>query len=159
MLASERDLLIDVEQFLYREAWLLEQGKYDEWLALLTDDVTYYIPNRQEASSIGEDASIAYDDMAAMKLHVARMYDPRNPALHPPARVKYFVTNVAIVERAEDLIVRSSVLLYLTRESDVRHHPISCEYRLRPVDGGWKIAHKKVYLLENNRGLRPLPLI
>jgi benzoate/toluate 1,2-dioxygenase subunit beta len=158
--SAERELLVEIEQFLYREAWLLEQGKFDEWLALMTDDVTYYIPNRAEASAIADDAMIAYDDLRALKLHVARMYDKRNPALNPPARVKYFVTNVAVVERSgEETTVRSSVLLYIVRESDVRHHPISCEYRLRSGADGWKIAYKKVYLLENDRPLRPLPLI
>lgn len=159
MLAPASELLIEIEQFLYREAWLLEQRMYDEWLALMTDDLTYYLPNAQEASTIGDDAMIAYDDIKALKFRVARMYDPRNPALQPAPRVKYFVTNVAIVERSAELLVRSSVLLYLVRERGVRHHPISCEYRLRPVEGSWKIASKKVYLLENDRPLQPLPLI
>lgn len=159
-MSAVRELLVEIEQFLYHEAWLLEQGKYEEWLALMADDVTYYIPNRQEASAVADDAMIAYDDRNALKLHVARMYDKRNPALSPPARVKYFVTNIAVVDRAAgETTVRSSVLLYIVRGSELRHHPISCEYRLRSGDEGWKIAYKKVYLLENDRPLRPLPLI
>jgi 3-phenylpropionate/cinnamic acid dioxygenase small subunit len=155
----EREMLLEIEQFLYHEAWLLEQRMFNEWLDLVTDDVRYSMPNRSTGSPRGEQASLADDDLPALRMKVARMYDPLNPALQPAARTKYFVTNVAVVERAEDLSVRSSVLLYVVRENGVRHHPISCEYRLRAVDGGWKIAFKQVSLVENGRPLSLLPLI
>ena len=92
-------------------------------------------------------------------MRIDRMNDPLNPALQPPPRTKYFVTNVTLVERATDVHVRSSILLYIVRDRTVRHHPISCDYRLRDDRGSWRIAYKRVYLLENAQALRTLPII
>ena len=159
MSTAERSRHLEIEQLLYHEALLLEQRRYEDWLALMTDDIVYYMPNGQEESDVDVDAMITRDDMPALKFRVARMYDPLNPALQPPPRTKYFVTNIMVDERADDVHVRSSLLLYIVHGSDVRHHPISCEYRLRHVEGEWKIAYKKVYMVENYRPLRQLPII
>jgi 3-phenylpropionate/cinnamic acid dioxygenase small subunit len=157
---ADREQTAEIEQFLYQEAWLLEERRFADWLALMTDDVVYYLPNRREDGDVADDALIARDGMAALRMRIDRLHDPLNPALQPPPRTKYFVTNVAIVERRDDeLQVRSSVLLYIVRDRTVRHHPISCRYRLRSVEGAWRIAFKRVYLLENSQALRVLPVI
>jgi len=156
---ADRELTTEIEQFLYHEAWLLEEHRFADWLALMTDDIVYYLPNRQEESDVSDDAMIARDGMSALRMRVDRVNDPLNPALQPIARTKYFVTNVTILDRGEEVHVRSSVLLYIVRDRTVRHHPISCRYRLRSVDGVWHIAFKRVYLLENGQALRVLPII
>jgi 3-phenylpropionate/cinnamic acid dioxygenase small subunit len=159
MSTMDRTVTNEIEQFLYHEAWLLEQRRYQDWLALMTDDIVYFLPNEHEASDGGTGAVIARDGMAQLKMRIDRMNDPLNPALQPPPRTKYFVTNVTLVERAGDVHVRSSVLLYIVRDRTVRHHPISCDYRLREDRGSWRIAYKRVYLLENAQALRTLPII
>lgn len=160
MRVADRDLTSEIEQFLYHEAWLLESRRFADWLALMTDDVVYYLPNRREDGEPPGDALIARDGMPQLRMRIDRMHDALNPALQPPPRTKYFVTNVSVVDRAGDeLQVRSSVLLYIVRDGTVRHHPISCRYRLRSVGGEWRIAFKHVYLLENAQALRVLPII
>src|ERR1700716_1892655 len=37
-------LKAEVEEFLYNEADLLDERRYEEWLDLLTDDVRYWMP-------------------------------------------------------------------------------------------------------------------
>ena len=37
----------EIEDFLYREAELLDDRRYEEWLDLLTDDVSYFMPMRR----------------------------------------------------------------------------------------------------------------
>ena len=159
MQSTPAALVAEVEQFLYREAFLLEQGRFAEWLELLTDDVVYYLPNCRPDGKLRTDAAIARDGIAALRMRVDRLHDPLNPAVQPPPRTKYFVTNVMAEEEAGGVHVRSSVLLYIVRDGRVRHHPISCEYQLRPAGESWKIAAKTVYLLENGQPLRPLPII
>ena len=36
----------EIEQFYYREAWLLDNRKFKEWFALLDDDIRYFMPLR-----------------------------------------------------------------------------------------------------------------
>src|ERR1700745_1982934 len=40
------DLIREVEQFLYREARLLDERRFHEWLDLFTDDVRYWMGAR-----------------------------------------------------------------------------------------------------------------
>ena len=37
----DRDLAFEIEQFLYREARLLDAERYDEWLAMMAPDIHY----------------------------------------------------------------------------------------------------------------------
>src|SRR6516164_7795688 len=37
----------EIEDFLYREADLLDERRYDEWLGLLAEDVRYWMPMRR----------------------------------------------------------------------------------------------------------------
>ena len=55
-MAVNRDLLTEVEQFLYREAQLLDEGRFHEWLELFTEDVSYWMPIRE--SVLGETEAI-----------------------------------------------------------------------------------------------------
>jgi 3-phenylpropionate/cinnamic acid dioxygenase small subunit len=160
MHVGDRGITAEIEQFLYHEAWLLEERRFTDWLALMTDDIVYHLPNRREDGELADDAVIARDGMPALRMRIDRLDDPLNPALQPPPRTKYFVSNVAIVDlHGDELDVRSSILLYIVRDRAVRHHPISCRYRLRKIAGEWRIAAKRVYLLENAQALRVLPVI
>jgi ketosteroid isomerase-like protein len=42
--AATEAMLREVEQFLFREARLLDQQRLDEWLALFAEDATYWVP-------------------------------------------------------------------------------------------------------------------
>ena len=46
-MAVDRELHFEIEQFLYREARLLDDGRFHDWLALFTDDARYFVPVRQ----------------------------------------------------------------------------------------------------------------
>ena len=150
----------EIEQFLYHEAWLLEQRRFEEWLTLLTEDIVYWIPNVGESGDLSDDAVIVRENFAALKARAIRSLDPSNPTQMPPPRTKYFITNVAIIEESADLLqVRSSLLLHILRRSALEAHPMSCEHRLRRAREGLRIAFKKIYLISNNQPLSPLPLI
>ena len=52
----DRDTLHQVEQFLYREARLLDHERWDDWLALMAEDIHYWMPtmeNRRRADKNG----------------------------------------------------------------------------------------------------------
>jgi 3-phenylpropionate/cinnamic acid dioxygenase small subunit len=123
----------EIEQFLYHEAWLLEGRRFNEWLDLLTEEIVYWIPNAAEDGEVGDDAVIAYENLAALRARATRSLDPSNPTQMPPPRTKYFITNVAITAESSDFLrVRASLLLYVLRKSGLEAHPISCKYRCAP---------------------------
>lgn len=148
-------------QFLYHEAQLLAAGRFQDWLALLTDDVEYRIPNWRDGDALGTDAVISREDHTALRARAIRLAHPGNPTQMPAPRVQYFITNVVLGERdGEDLRVEAGVLLTVAApDQPLRMHPITSRYRLRGAAGAWRIARKDVVLLENDRPLAQLPLI
>ena len=49
----------EIEQFLYAEAALLDELRFDEWLTLLTDDIHYYMPTRRTRLAREADRSLS----------------------------------------------------------------------------------------------------
>ncbi|MBF6567910.1 MAG: hypothetical protein IVW54_03420 [Candidatus Binataceae bacterium] len=150
----------EFEQFLYREAWLLEQRRFTEWLELPTDDIIYWVANSDEEGDISEAGAIVYESFSGLQARAARSLDPHNPTQMPPPRAKYFISNVTVLEDSENAArLRSSVLLYVLKNAELAIHPLSCEYGLRLIDQGWRIAFKKIYPIANNQPLSQLPLV
>lgn len=150
-----------VSQFLYHEAQLLAARRFQDWLALLTDDVEYRIPNWQDGGTLATDAVISREDHTALRARTIRLAHPGNPTQMPAPRVQYFITNVLVGAReGNELGVEAGVLLTVAAaDQPLRMHPITSRYRLRGADGVWRIARKEVVLLENDRPLAQLPLI
>lgn len=150
-----------VSQFLYHEAQLLAARRFQDWLALLTEDVEYRIPNWRDGGALATDAVIAREDHTALRARAIRLARPDNPTQMPPPRVQYFITNVLLGERdGEELGVEAGVLLAVAAANQpLRMHPVTSRYRLRGATGAWRIARKEVVLLENDRPLAQLPLI
>ena len=46
MSGMNEDVTREVEQFLYREARLLDERRFHEWLELFTEDVRYWMATR-----------------------------------------------------------------------------------------------------------------
>src|SRR5207248_2739384 len=73
-LALEDVTRAQVEDFLYREAELLDEWRLDEWLGLLTDDAHYFVPSndRPEADPANSLFTIA-DDIQRIRGRVTRL--------------------------------------------------------------------------------------
>src|SRR4051794_41785061 len=110
------DLIREIEQFLYREARLLDSRRFHEWLELFTDDVRYWMAgrtNRYPKSSKAiaildldryvEDDRNADDELAildeskeTLTARVARLDTGMAWAEDPPSRTRHFVNNIEI---------------------------------------------------------------
>ena len=88
----------DVEDFLYREAALLDAWQLDEWLELLTDDAQYRVPSNDAQG--GDPKATLYliaDDIQRLRGRVTRLKDPQAHAEFPHSRTRRLITNVRIV--------------------------------------------------------------
>ena len=98
-------MLRSVEQFLYREARLLDEGRFHEWLGLFTDDIHYWMsaranryPKSSRAIAILETADCAGDDadelglfdenISTLTARVARLDTGMAWAEDPPSRTR-----------------------------------------------------------------------
>src|SRR2546422_8314281 len=67
---------MNVEQFLYHEARLLDTQQYEAWLELFTDDATYWVPLEREQKDPFETSSIIHDDRTLLGLRVKQARHP-----------------------------------------------------------------------------------
>jgi benzoate/toluate 1,2-dioxygenase subunit beta len=138
-----------VEQFLYYEARLLDTQRYEEWLELFTDDATYWVPLEQNQKDAFETSSIIHDDRTLLELRVKQARHPRAHARQPLARTVHQVGNIMAEEGAGEVKVTSTLQLVEFRNEKQRLYGALVEHRLRRVNGGFRIAHKRVDLVNS----------
>src|SRR5919198_2191933 len=102
----------EVARFLYDEAALLDGGRLDDWLALYTDDATYWVPLDPEQVDPLQSVSIVYDDRRLLEVRVRQFQHPRAHARVPAPRTVHQVGNVQVLEAgAHELRVASTLIL------------------------------------------------
>jgi 3-phenylpropionate/cinnamic acid dioxygenase small subunit len=166
------ELLREVEQFLYREARLLDERRFHEWLELFTDDVRYWMagrssryprsskaitvlgPDRRQESDLAIEDELAILDETKVTLsgRIARLDTGMAWAEDPPSRTRHMISNIEVEpgDTASELKVYSNFLVYRTRaESEQDFYVGARQDILRSVDGAWKIARRKLVLDQN----------
>src|SRR5262245_39539574 len=87
----------EVEELFYREAELLDAWKLDEWLQLLTEDATYYVPPNDKPDGDARFTLFTIaDDMPRLRERIIRLKDPNCHAEFPHSRTRRMITNVQI---------------------------------------------------------------
>ncbi|WP_433634959.1 aromatic-ring-hydroxylating dioxygenase subunit beta [Nocardia sp. CA-120079] len=157
---TDRDLQYEIEQFLYREARLLDSWQWPQWLALFEDDIRYWCPLRtnrprreiaKETSSYGE-LSHFDDDRHSLGVRVDRLGTGMAWAEEPPSRTRHLITNVLIDEVGVadpfEVDVTSNFLLYRTNSETSTDIWAGCRHdRLRRRDNeSFGIARRTILL-------------
>ena len=148
----------EVERFYYDEAALLDAHRYEEWLALFSDDARYFMPIRRtrvqreldkEFTQPGEMAYFS-DTKTLLAGRVAKLRSGRSWAEDPPSRTRHLITNVRIVtdnDGGRELAVESNFHLYRTRLNSEEDSWIGSRHdRLRRTGGSFLIADRKIFL-------------
>ena len=155
----------EVAEFLYREAELLDERRYEEWLALLADDIRYWMPMRRnvkfgdaEREFTRESQDIAWFDEGKDTLtrRVRQIQTGIHWAEEPQSRIAHLVSNVQIVEASpavaepRELTVKCRFLIYRNRvETETDILVGKREDLLRRVGNDWLIARRRIILDQN----------
>jgi benzoate/toluate 1,2-dioxygenase subunit beta len=150
---------MNVEQFLYHEARLLDTQQLEAWLDLFTDDATYWIPLEKNQKDPLETSSIVHDDRALLELRVKQARHPRAHARLPLARTVHQVGNVMAEERKDEIRVNSTLQVVEFRNEKQRLYGALVEHRLRRMNGSFKIAHKRVDLVNSEGELDGIAIL
>jgi 3-phenylpropionate/cinnamic acid dioxygenase small subunit len=149
-----------VEDFLYHEARLLDTQRYEEWLELFTDDATYWVPLEQNQNDPFETSSIIHDDRTLLGLRVQQARHPRAHARLPLARTVHQVGNVMVLsEKGQELRVTSTLNLIEWRQDKQRVWGALVEHDLRRAEGGFRIARKRVDLVNSEAELDGIAIL
>jgi 3-phenylpropionate/cinnamic acid dioxygenase small subunit len=154
------------ERFLIHEAWLLDERRFDEWLALFAADCLYWLPIGDSDSKL--EPSIVYDTRARLEERVFRLNETRAYAQEPPSRTQHNISNVDVVAPSDDALVtlRCHLTLFEIRVSAASQAGLGvpqilagrCEYRLTRGPE-WRIARKTVWLVTRDQPLSNLSFI
>lgn len=127
----------EIEQFLYREARLLDQRRFHEWLDLLTDDVHYWMPvrttryakisksiviydeDRYKDDEVAKEGELAIldEDKASLRMRSARLETGMAWAEDPPSRTRHFLSNIEVEDDDTPLQVKvyANIIVYRSR--------------------------------------------
>ncbi len=143
----------EIEAFLFLEARLADESRYDEWEALVTDDVHYWVP--AEPSDYDPAARLSYlnDNRSRLATRIRQLKTGLRHAQTPPSLMRRLISNVEIFpidDGSAQYRVESNFVLYeLARQAtgDLRLWAGRTTHRLRRVDGRLRIAAKRVDLV------------
>jgi benzoate/toluate 1,2-dioxygenase beta subunit len=150
---------MNVEQFLYHEARLLDTGQLEAWLELFTDDATYWVPLEENQKDPIETSSIIHDDRTLLELRVKQARHPRAHARLPLARTVHQVGNIQSVEKDSEVQVNSTLQLIEFRNEKQRLYGALVEHRLRREGESFRIAHKRVDLVNSEGELDGIAIL
>lgn len=145
-----------VVQQLYFEARLLDEERYDEWLALLADDLRYRMPlperrfrkDAQAAHPFGG-GNVFDEDKARLAVRVNRLQSGMVWAEDPRNRVRRFVGNVEVyaTDAPDRVRVHSNVDIHRARHDGVQRRLTAARADLwRHDQGHWRLAHRDIAL-------------
>lgn len=158
MIPYTSDTHQEIHQFLVQEADLLDSRRYQDWLALFTEDIVYKMPVRVTRAHTLEgsvlDTMDHFDeDMYSLKKRVDRFETEHAWTEDPPSRTRHFVTNVRVYPGDEDdeLRVKSYLLLFRSRGDNREPDILSAERTdiFRRVGEQHKIAEREILVDES----------
>ena len=142
----------EIETFLYREARLMDEHRFDEWLALWGNPARYWVPCNEDDIDPARQVSIIYDDYTRLAQRIERLKSGSVQAMDPKPRMRRLISNIE-VEPGEggQLTVSSNFILCLAREHAQQLWSGRSIHALRRDTAGFKIAAKKVLLINSDQ--------
>ena len=142
--------------FLTSEAYLLDEWRLTEWLALWdTKNVEYWVPYGDDAGDPSKQVSVIYDDWTRLNERVARLQSPAAHSQDPRSRLRRVVGNVEVAGESADGggTVASNFVLGEFRGGVQTLYMGRLIHTLVGTDSGVRIRSKKVLLLNNSGSL------
>jgi 3-phenylpropionate/cinnamic acid dioxygenase small subunit len=148
-----------IESFLYYEARLIDEHKYDEWLSLWTPDALYWIPCNSDDADPARQAMIVYDNRDRLEERVLRLTSTAAWAQQPRSRTRRLLSNIEFRPIESGYAVEANFILAELRRSTQDIFAGRVIYTLRPKGDSFSIALKKVLLLNNDEAIGNLTFI
>ncbi len=141
-----------ISALIHLEARLLDEQRYDEWVALFSDDCRYWVPVSPEQKSPQEGPSHFHDDIQVMKTRAHRLANPRTFGAEPAPRTAHMISGITIDMSGDEITASSSQIMleYRNRggyEADQRMFGGRVIHQLRRHAEGFLIVMKRIDLI------------
>jgi benzoate/toluate 1,2-dioxygenase beta subunit len=150
---AERDRF---RMLLEREARLLDQLRYDDWLALYTAECVYWVPSTPGAGDPRREISVMFDDRRRLEDRIYRFRTGYAWSQAPASRTVRLITNVEVFAAARDdaRMVRSNFLISEFWGDETRVLTGWAGHRMMRDGEAWKIQAKQVNLIDCDQSIR-----
>ena len=154
-----------LEAFVHFEARLADESRYEEWEALLTDDVHYWVPNGRADYDPASRLSYVNDNRARLGTRLRQLRTGVRHAQTPPSPMRRTLANIEVLASepgGDEVVVAANQVVYeLATQStgELRVWPGRVTYRLRRVEGNWRMAAKTVELVSGGTALPNLAFL
>jgi 3-phenylpropionate/cinnamic acid dioxygenase small subunit len=146
----------EFRRLLEREARLLDQLRYEDWLALYTAECIYWVPSTPDAGDPRREISVMFDDRRRLEDRIYRLRTGFAWSQAPASRTVRLITNVEAFTTTRDdtRMLRSNFLITEFWDDETRLLSGWAGYRIVSEAAGWKIAAKQVNLIECDQCIR-----
>ena len=151
-LTTAGDVQREVEQFLYRQAELLDGKHWQAWIDLFDAQGVYWMPVTPEQTDWEGSPSIFAEDKLMMEIRKGRVSHPNAWSQAPMWETNHLVSHVALesvsqIADESEIKVRSRFHMMELRRDNVRHFGGRYHHTLaRAADGGLRIRLQRVDL-------------
>jgi benzoate/toluate 1,2-dioxygenase beta subunit len=150
---AERD---GFRRLLEREARLLDQLRYEDWLALYTAECIYWVPSTPRAGDPRREIAVMFDDRRRIEDRVYRLRTGFAWSQAPVSRTVRLITNVEVFGTARDDVrmLRSNFLISEFWDNETRVLTGWAGHRVVRDGSAWRIAAKQVNLIDCDQCIR-----
>lgn len=149
-----------VIDFIYDEARMLDEGRYDDWLALWLEDGHYWMPLDYQQTDPKMVTSLLYEDIFMLRLRVERLNGARTFSQKPKSRCHHVIQR-PFVDRidGDDIVTKTSMHYVETRLDDQFLLALTATHDLKLHEGKLRIANKRVDLLNSDAAFGSIQLL
>ena len=148
----------EVVRFIYREARLLDEKRFDEWYELFTDDAYYWVPLSPGQTDPLAHNSLAYEDKLLLKLRIERLKLPTAYSQKPQSRCLHVLQAPEVENTSTGYLARTPFIYTETRGDESQRYAATAWHTLAVVDGALRIRLKRVDILNADSALPSIQL-
>lgn len=152
----------EIEAFVFREARLADEARYDEWEALWTPDALYWVPPRPGVDP-SKEVSHIYDNRQRIATRIRQLKSGFRYSQTPASPMRRVVSNIEIERRPPDEyeVGANFMLMELAVQStrNMNFWGGRILYRLRRMDGHLAMAVKKILLVDADEPIANLAFL
>jgi 3-phenylpropionate/cinnamic acid dioxygenase small subunit len=156
-------------EFVYNEARLLDEKRFDAWYELFADDARYWMPLTRGQPDGRTHTSLFYEDKLLLKVRIERLRHPNAFSQQQPSFCQHVLQQPALEQTApatgaaplpaDDFLMRTP-FMYLETQLDTQIVLAGIAYhRLTIIDGALRIRMKKIELLNCDAALPSIQML
>lgn len=144
-----------IEQFLYREAALLDRFEMEAWLDLVSEDILLEVPVRSDRGpgsdrpTFSDETFYLRDEYEMLCERVDKLSKEYAWSENPRSRVRHVIGNVRVTDSSEgEYSVRNNQFVYRSQGDTAAYAMLAAQRdtRLTEMDGAFEITNRTVYL-------------